>query len=113
MKYIPAIFIFLLSISSCQPKTEVKETSLPNGPYFSQTADTTAQLFAPGIVSKSYPELNSVFSSVHCLNFTISNLRRKYSDTFHAKRLLEKKLFIQRLNFFRQCTSRSMYAIIK
>ena len=62
MKSIPAIYIFLLFLSSCQPKTEVKETSLPNGAYFSQSADTTAQLFAPGIVSKAYQELNAVFS---------------------------------------------------
>jgi len=57
--YIPFLLLFLIS---CKTKTEVKEGSLPNGAYFSQVADTTAQIFAEGIVSKAYQELNAVFS---------------------------------------------------
>lgn len=47
---------------ACKPNTKVKEISYPTGQYFSETADTTAQLFGKGIVSQKYQELNSVFS---------------------------------------------------
>ena len=62
MKYWPYFSFLLLAIISCNLKTEVKKSSLPNGRYFSQIADTTAQIFADGIVSKAYQELNAVFS---------------------------------------------------
>lgn len=60
MKYY--IYFFLICLSACNSKPEVKESSLPYGPYFSLEADTTAQIFAKGLISKEYQELNSVFS---------------------------------------------------
>lgn len=62
MKYCFFFSFLLLFFISCKPKTEVKKSYLPTGAYFSQNADTSAQLFAEGIISKSYQELNSVFS---------------------------------------------------
>ena len=62
MKFNCYLFLLIMIVTSCNPKSEVKKSSLPIGPYFSQTADTTAQLFAEGIVSKAYQELNAVFS---------------------------------------------------
>lgn len=61
MKY-SFLLVGLFFILSCQPKSEVKESSSPHGEYFSEEADTTARIFAEGIVSNSYQELNSVFS---------------------------------------------------
>ena len=62
MKLYTYLSFFLIVLISCKPKSEIKERSLPNGDYFSQVADTTAQIFAEGIVSKGYQELNAVFS---------------------------------------------------
>ncbi len=62
MKTFVYISLLFITTVSCNSKSEVKESSLPNGPYFSEAADTTAQLFAEGLVSKKYQELNSVFS---------------------------------------------------
>jgi len=62
MKSYFQFLVFFLILISCKQKVEVKESSSPVGPYFSETADTTAKLFAEGIISKPYQELNSVFS---------------------------------------------------
>ena len=62
MKPYSYFLLFFLFILGCQPKPEVNESSKPQGSYFSEVADSTAQIFAEGIVSRSYQELNAVFS---------------------------------------------------
>lgn len=57
-----ASILISMVIFSCQPKTKVEENTPPSGAYFSETASDSAQIFAEGIVSKEYQELNSVFS---------------------------------------------------
>jgi len=47
--------------------------------YFSEVADTTAQIFAEGIVSKNYQELNAVFSSDGKeFYYTLANPQRSF-----------------------------------
>jgi len=41
---------------------KVNENSNQKGNYFFEKADTTAKIFAEGIVSKKHDELNAVFS---------------------------------------------------
>ena len=62
LKSIFYAFFSILLFTSCNSESKVNETSKPKGAYFSETADTTAQLFAEGIVSKKHQELNAVFS---------------------------------------------------
>ena len=52
-KYFLLIFLGY-SVLSCNPETEVTQNSLPMGDYFSEVADTTAQLFGEGFVSQHY-----------------------------------------------------------
>ncbi|MEM9545652.1 MAG: hypothetical protein AAGA77_06750 [Bacteroidota bacterium] len=61
MKICASLFVLFFLIG-CNPKPELEKSPALRGDYFSQEADTTAQLFAEGIVSKEYQELNSVFS---------------------------------------------------
>ncbi len=62
MKFYSFLFLLLLFAASCTTKSQVKESFSPQGAYFSEVADTSAQIFAEGIISKAYQELNAVFS---------------------------------------------------
>ena len=56
------LFVFLLS---CSPKGKIlqeEKATLPKGEYFGLTASTKAEIFAEGMVSREFQELNAVFS---------------------------------------------------
>lgn len=58
------LYLFFISFVgfACSPNNNSNVKTLPQGDYFSQEADTVAQMFAEGIVSQQYQELNAVFS---------------------------------------------------
>ena len=62
MRIIILLLLPMFLTYSCQNNPQVNESSKPQGAYFGEVADTTAQIFADGLISKSYQELNSVFS---------------------------------------------------
>jgi len=60
--FIITTIFFITSCTSPSGKNETTSEPLPKGPYFGQTASMTAQMFAEGIVSREFQELNAVFS---------------------------------------------------
>ena len=90
MKILLFAIPFLLLFSNCTPENlsnEKQNPSLPSGDYFGLTADTTAQIFAEGIVSREFQELNAVFSpDGNEFYFTIADASRSfYSMIFYKK----------------------------
>ncbi len=85
------LFILIILISSCtsnnSSNTEKSKKKLPKGDYFGLTASTTAQMFAKGIVSREFQELNAVFSpDGNEFYFTIADpLRTFYTIVFYKK----------------------------
>ena len=84
--FISMLFVF----SNCTPEqssNKEQSLSLPSGDYFGLTADTTAQIFAEGIVSREFQELNAVFSpDGNEFYFTIADPSRSfYSIVFYQK----------------------------
>jgi len=90
MKILLFAISFLFIFSNCttnQSNIENQNPILPSGDYFGLTADTTAQIFAEGIVSREFQELNAVFSpDGNEFYFTIANPSRSfYSIVFYKK----------------------------
>ena len=79
-----ALMIFIVGCTSTSNETKVK---LPSGDYFGLTASSTAQIFAKGIVSREFQELNAVFSpDGNEFYFTIADpLRTFYTIVFYKK----------------------------
>ncbi len=82
MKFIKLIIILSILVSGCTSENSVipeTEIPLPKGDYFGLKADTIAQVFAEGIVSKSFQELNAVFSpDGNEFYFTIADAGRSF-----------------------------------
>jgi len=60
-----SILIFFFLLLSCSPKGKMlqeEKAMLPKGDYFGLTVSTEAEIFAPGIVSREFQELNALFS---------------------------------------------------
>lgn len=89
-------FLLLLSLSlnylTCTPEEQTPETeliskALPSGDYFGLKADTSAQIFAEGIVSRGFQELNAVFSpDGQEFYFTLANPSRSFYTILFYKR---------------------------
>ena len=85
------IFLFLLStfFIKCAPSesSNTRTSPIPKGDYFGQTASTSAQMFAKGIVSKEFQELNAVFSpDGNEFFYTIADpMRTFYTIIFYKK----------------------------
>ena len=82
------VILLLLGLLSCTPESttpEEKTLQLPKGDYFGETVGTSAKLFAEGIVSREFQELNAVFSpNGNEFYFTLSNpLRTFYTIVFY------------------------------
>jgi len=57
--------LIVLFLFSCSPKGKIlqeEKATLPKGDYFGLTPSTKAEIFAEGIVSREFQELNAVFS---------------------------------------------------
>jgi len=90
MKILLFAFSLLFIFSNCntvESSNEKQTPTLPSGDYFGLTADTTAQIFAEGIVSREFQELNAVFSpDANEFYFTIADPSRSfYSIVFYKK----------------------------
>ena len=84
------MLVMLFFLAACNPKEKsVSESKpqLPSGDYFGLKASTTAQMFAKGIVSREFQELNAVFSpDGNEFYFTIADpLRTFYTIVFYKK----------------------------
>ena len=90
MKIFSFLIVLIFIFSNCTPNQQVdteQKPTLPTGDYFGLTADTTAQIFAEGIVSREFQELNAVFSpDGNEFYFTIADPSRTfYSIVFYKK----------------------------
>ena len=87
-KILPVIaLLFLISCATDLDKATNEKTNLPKGDYFGLTASTTAQIFAEGIVSREFQELNAVFSpDGNEFYFTLADpMRSFYTIVFYKK----------------------------
>ena len=65
--FLIAVAVTLIFVVSCNTPAEIQQPTkpkLPTGDYFGLTVGTTAEMFAKGIVSREFQELNAVFSPV-------------------------------------------------
>jgi len=70
------------------PQQPSSAPPVPRGPYLGQTAGPLPQLFAPGVVSRRYQELNAAFSPAGDeLFFTIADATRTMYTLLHVQRL--------------------------
>ncbi len=63
--FLIAVAVTLIFVASCNTPAEIQQPAkpkLPTGDYFGLTVGTTAEMFAKGIVSREFQELNAVFS---------------------------------------------------
>ncbi len=81
-------FICLLFLLSCNNNVPGKEESLSvSGDYFGDRADTIATMFAEGIISRQYQELNSVFSpDMQEFYFTLATPDRSFYSIVYYKK---------------------------
>jgi hypothetical protein len=90
LSFIFAILIALFFIASCNTPTGTQQTAkpkLPTGDYFGFTVGTTAEIFAKGIVSREFQELNAVFSpDGNEFYFTIADPYRNFYTIVFYKR---------------------------
>jgi len=85
-----SVLTLLVSILfACTPKIQNDGGGnvIPDGPYFGQSVGQSAEMFAEGIVSRSYQELNSVFSpDGNEFYFTIADPGRSfYTIMYYTK----------------------------
>jgi len=79
IKSISYIFGCLIFLTSCHSNRNVDENNKPKGAYFSEKADTIANIFAEDIVSTMHDELNAVFSpDGKEFYYTLANPRRSF-----------------------------------
>lgn len=89
-RYLP-IFM-LLALTSCNQEkpattTQESESEEVRGAYFGESVGNTATMFAEGIISKEYQELNSVFSpDGNEFYYTLSNAPRSFYTIMQYKK---------------------------
>ncbi len=78
--------LFFIACSNTEQKPLTEKIPRPSGNYFGLSVDTTAQMFAEGIISKAYQELNAVFSpDGKEFYYTIADPGRSFYTIFYYK----------------------------
>lgn len=85
--YIVLLFFLLIACNSTVKNIQEVEPLLPTGDYFGLTASEEARMFAPGIVSQEFQELNAVFSpDGNEFYFTIADPARTFYTIVYYKK---------------------------
>lgn len=81
------LLLLLIACNAVDTSPEKPVKALPSGAYFGLEADTVAQIFAEGIVSRAYQELNAVFSpDGNTFYYTLADAGRSFYTILYYKK---------------------------